>query len=48
MAEIIMDNRIYGYECPSCGSEDIEIGQNYCQDCGEPIDWKEDYSSYEN
>lgn len=30
------------YECPECG-HDVELGQNYCQDCGEPLEWKEDY-----
>lgn len=30
------------YECPECGNEEIEPGQNYCQICGEPIEWKED------
>lgn len=29
------------YECPSCG-EDIELGQKYCSECGEPIEWIED------
>ena len=29
------------YECPECGNE-IELGQNYCQECGEPLDWQED------
>lgn len=31
------------YECPVCGYEDVELGQNYCPICGEPIVWKEDY-----
>lgn len=46
MAEIKVDitnNGIFGYECPICGNEEIELGQNFCQICGEPIDWKEDY-----
>lgn len=25
------------YECPEC-SEVIELGQNYCGECGEPIE----------
>lgn len=46
MAEIKVDitnNGILGYECPICGNEEIELGQNFCQICGEPIDWKEEY-----
>lgn len=39
--EIIISNSLY-YECPSCGYE-IELGQNYCSECGEPIEWKEVY-----
>lgn len=30
------------YECPECG-HDVELGQNYCQECGEPLEWREDY-----
>lgn len=30
------------YECPEC-EHDVELGQNYCQECGEPLEWKEDY-----
>ncbi len=30
------------YECPVCGNEEIELGQGYCQICGEPLDWTED------
>ena len=30
------------YQCPECGAE-IELGQNYCQECGEPFDWREDF-----
>jgi predicted amidophosphoribosyltransferase len=40
MAKIIMTGGI-DYECPECGS-DIELGQNYCKDCGEGIDWIEE------
>lgn len=43
MAEIKMDYKISGYECPECGNDDIELGQSFCQKCGEPIEWKEDY-----
>lgn len=45
MAEIKVDitnNGIFGYECPICGNKEIEFGQNFCQICGEPIEWKED------
>jgi len=44
MAEIIIDimeQGLYDYECPKCGNEEIELGQNFCQICGEPIEWKE-------
>lgn len=40
MKVIIIDNLIY-YECPDCKSE-IELGLNFCPDCGEAIDWKEE------
>lgn len=30
------------YECPECGNEEIELGQNYCQICGEPLEWVEE------
>lgn len=30
------------YECPVCGNEEIELGQSYCQICGEPLEWQED------
>lgn len=38
MEEITMNECMF-YECPKCG-EDIELGQRYCQECGEPIEWK--------
>ena len=41
MAEIKMDDRMF-YECPKCEGE-IELGQSYCQNCGEPLEWNEDY-----
>lgn len=44
MAEIIMDNKMF-YECPECGSE-VELGQLYCQECGEGLDWR-DASNFE-
>lgn len=42
MAVIKMDGKIDGYECPECGNEDIELGQSYCDECGEPLNWKEE------
>lgn len=45
MAEIIMDHRMF-YDCPGCGNE-VELGDNYCQECGEPLEWKEDYEDLE-
>lgn len=39
MARIkIVNGRGIDYECPVC-SDDIELGQNYCRTCGEPIEW---------
>lgn len=34
---------ISSYECPECGNDEIELGQNYCDQCGEPLDWEEEY-----
>lgn len=31
------------YECPKCGYDEIELGDNFCSWCGEPIEWKEEY-----
>lgn len=45
MAKIKMNGTVFGYECPECGNEDIEQGQNYCQICGEPLEWEEDYEN---
>lgn len=42
MAEIKMDSGMF-YDCPECGNE-VELGDNYCQECGEPLDWKEEYN----
>mgnify|MGYP003293196553 CR=1 FL=1 len=39
MSRIKLEKKMYGYECPKCGNDDIEMGQYYCQDCGECIDW---------
>lgn len=33
-----MKQGLCNYECPKCGNEEIELGQNYCQICGEPIE----------
>ena len=43
MAEIKMEQE-HGiiYECPVCG-HDVELGQNYFQECGEALKWREDY-----
>ncbi len=46
MAEIkIMKGHGLYYECPECEAK-VELGQNYCQDCGEPLNWKEDYDDW--
>ena len=43
MVEIRIDDEVgFYYECPECGNKFIEFGQNYCQDCGERIEWRED------
>ena len=41
MTVIIMTDDMF-YECPICGNE-IELGQNFCQECGEAFEWKEVY-----
>jgi len=41
MSEIKTDEGLF-YECPKCENDEIELGQNFCQMCGEPIEWKED------
>lgn len=30
------------FMCPVCKNEEIELGQKYCQICGEPLEWEED------
>ena len=46
MAEIkIIKGHGLNYECPECGAR-VELGQNYCQDCGDPLNWKEDYDDW--
>lgn len=41
MAEIRMDENILCYECSGCGAE-VDLGQNYCLECGEPLEWKDE------
>ncbi len=31
--------------CPVCKNEEIELGQKYCQICGEPLEWEEEASA---
>lgn len=38
----------YKYECPECRNEEIELGQNYCQICGEVLEWQEENSMTED
>lgn len=28
--------------CPVCENEELELGQNYCQICGEGLEWEEE------
>lgn len=42
MAVIIITEKTY-YECPICGNDDVEEGQNFCQWCGEAFEWREEY-----
>ena len=43
VAEIkIIEGHGLDYECPECGAK-VELGQNYCQECGEPLEWREEY-----
>ena len=39
LSEPDKDNKV---ECPVCNNEDIELGQKFCQICGEPFEWIED------
>lgn len=41
MRMIIITDDMF-YECPSCGNDEIELGQKYCQECGEAFEWKEE------
>lgn len=29
-------------ECPVCGYDEVELGQNFCPNCGEVFEWKEE------
>lgn len=43
MAKIVISGgHEIGYECPVCGNEELELGQNYCQICGEGLEWEEE------
>lgn len=41
MAKIWMQGK-ERFMCPVCKNEEIELGQKYCQICGEPLEWVED------
>lgn len=30
---------LFGCMCPICENEELELGQYYCQICGEAIEW---------
>lgn len=36
------ERSLFGYMCPICENEDLELGQYYCQICGEAIEWIDD------
>ena len=42
MVEINTQESSMLYECPNCKNDEIELGQNYCQICGEAIERKEE------
>lgn len=46
MAEIKVEigHGIDGYECPEYENDETELGQSFCQECGEPLEWKEEYN----
>lgn len=46
MAEIKVEiwHGIDGYECPESENDEVELGQSFCQECGEPLEWKEEYN----
>ena len=37
----ISEKRGIFYVCPKC-SDEVVLGQNYCGECGEPIEWMDD------
>lgn len=41
MAKIWMQGK-ERFMCRVCENEEIELGQKYCQICGEPLEWVED------
>ena len=34
-------NHLSCYECPSCGYLDVDDEQEYCEYCGQKLDWSE-------
>lgn len=45
MAKIWMQGK-ERFMCPVCENEEIELGQKYCQICGEPLEWVEDKQNH--
>lgn len=41
MAKIWMQGK-ERFMCPVCKNKELELGQKYCQICGEPLEWEED------
>jgi hypothetical protein len=41
MAKILMQGK-ERFMCPVCENEMIKLGQNYCQICGEALEWEEE------
>ncbi len=41
MAKIWMQGKEM-FMCPVCENEMIKLGQNYCQICGEALEWEEE------
>lgn len=33
-------NDDWGYECPCCGSQDVDYPDHHCE-CGQALDWRE-------
>lgn len=44
MAKIWMQGK-ERFMCPVCKNEEIELGQKYCQICGEALEWVEEASA---